>query len=178
MLRTAGSPTADGKADLEGQQKADQRSLLPGLVYPLRKRAQSREQRARRSDWKYSSTARRFPLQSAPQKIDQSSFIFIGSSASPNRRLRPPIGGSGVPLSHRPRRPFRGIFRGLALRLRVDDGAEQHHERRPVLPGEHDELRDFLRSRSRHNQYIPDRAHRRRHFLHHARIAIGVMQIA
>ena len=34
MLRTGGSPTADGKAHLEGQQKADQRSLFPGPAYP------------------------------------------------------------------------------------------------------------------------------------------------
>jgi hypothetical protein len=42
---------------------------------------------------------------------------------------------------------------------------------------EHDELRNLLRSRSRHNQYIPA-ARRRRHFLHHARIALGIMQTA
>ena len=62
MLRTAGSPTADGKADLEGQQKADQRSLLPGLVYPLRERAQSREQRARRLIGKIRQRPGTFPL--------------------------------------------------------------------------------------------------------------------
>jgi hypothetical protein len=38
-------------------------------------------------------------------------------------------------------------------------------------------LRNFLRSRSRHNQYIPA-TRRRRHFLRHARIAMGIMQIA
>jgi len=41
----------------------------------------------------------------------------------------------------------------------------------------HDELRNFLRSRSRHNQYV-SASRRRRHFLHHARIAMGLMQIA
>jgi hypothetical protein len=38
----------------------------------------------------------------------------------------------------------------------------------------YDELRNFLRSRSRHNQYVPA-ARRRRRFLDHARIAIGIM---
>jgi putative transposase len=42
---------------------------------------------------------------------------------------------------------------------------------------EHDELRNFLRSRSHHNQYVPA-ARRRRCFLRHARIVIGIMQIA
>ena len=41
----------------------------------------------------------------------------------------------------------------------------------------YDELRNFLRSRCRHNQYVPA-ARRRRHFLDHARIAIGIMQTA
>jgi sensor histidine kinase regulating citrate/malate metabolism len=42
---------------------------------------------------------------------------------------------------------------------------------------EHDELRNFLRNRSRHNQYV-SAVRRRRHFLHHARVAMGIMQIA
>jgi hypothetical protein len=42
---------------------------------------------------------------------------------------------------------------------------------------EHDELRNFLRSRSRHNQYIPA-IHRRRRFLHRACVAMGIMQFA
>jgi len=42
---------------------------------------------------------------------------------------------------------------------------------------EYDELRNFLRSRSHHNQYVPA-ARRRRRFLDHARIAIGIMQTA
>jgi hypothetical protein len=42
---------------------------------------------------------------------------------------------------------------------------------------EYDELRNFLRSRSRHNQYI-SATRQRRHFLHHARIAIEIMQFA
>jgi hypothetical protein len=42
---------------------------------------------------------------------------------------------------------------------------------------EYDELRNLLRSRSRHNQFIPA-ARRRRRFLDHARIAMGIMQIA
>ena len=42
---------------------------------------------------------------------------------------------------------------------------------------EHDELRNFLRSRSRHNQYV-SATRRRRHFLHHAGIALGIMQTA
>ena len=48
---------------------------------------------------------------------------------------------------------------------------------RPILPRVSDELRSFLRSRSRHNQYVPA-IRRRRHFLQHARIAMGIMQIA
>jgi hypothetical protein len=42
---------------------------------------------------------------------------------------------------------------------------------------DYDELRNFLRSRSRHNQYI-SATRQRRHFLHHARIAIEIMQFA
>ena len=76
MLRTAGSPTADGKADLEGQQKADQRSLLPGLVYPLRERAQSRDQRARRLIGKIHQRPGTFPL-----PADASSDQFLRSWA-------------------------------------------------------------------------------------------------
>ena len=71
MLRTAGSPTADGKADLEGQQKADQRPLLPGLVYPAaRTRAVSRAARSP-PDWKDPSTARHLPT-AADASSDQS----------------------------------------------------------------------------------------------------------
>jgi putative transposase len=42
---------------------------------------------------------------------------------------------------------------------------------------EHDELRNLLRSRSRHNQHV-SATHRRRRFLHHARIAMRIMQAA
>jgi putative transposase len=42
---------------------------------------------------------------------------------------------------------------------------------------EHDEFRDFLRARSRHNQRVP--AHRRlNRFLLNARIAVGILQTA
>ena len=49
--------------------------------------------------------------------------------------------------------------------------------RRQTDFAEYDELRNFLRSRSRHNQYVPA-TRRRRHFLQHARIVMGIMQIA
>jgi hypothetical protein len=38
-------------------------------------------------------------------------------------------------------------------------------------------LRNFLRSRSRHKQHV-SATRRRRHFLQHARIAMGIMKIA
>jgi hypothetical protein len=125
MLRTAGSPTADGKADLEGQQKADQRSLLPGLVYPLRERAQSREQRARRLIGKIRQRPGTFPLQPTPQAIN---FFVRGHWRCLTLACADRIGDPGIALSQRPRRPLSGILAGLLLRLRVDDGAEQDHE--------------------------------------------------
>jgi putative transposase len=42
---------------------------------------------------------------------------------------------------------------------------------------EHDELNNFLRTRSRYNQYVPA-ARRSRRSLRQARIVIGIMQIA
>ena len=53
----------------------------------------------------------------------------------------------------------------------------KEHEAADQFCREYDELRNFLRSRSRHNQYVPS-TRRRRRFLHHARIAMGIMQIA
>jgi hypothetical protein len=50
----------------------------------------------------------------------------------------------------------------------------KEHEAANRFCREYDELRNFLRSRSRHNQRIPE-THRRRHFLQHARIAMGIM---
>ena len=66
--------------------------------------------------------------------------------------------------------------RGIKGRIRCMRGFKEH-EAADRFSREHDELRNFLRSRTRHNQYIPA-AHRRRHCLHHARIAICIMQIA
>jgi hypothetical protein len=42
---------------------------------------------------------------------------------------------------------------------------------------EHDELRTFLRSRSRHNEYV-SATRRRRRFLLHARLAMRIMRAA
>jgi hypothetical protein len=42
---------------------------------------------------------------------------------------------------------------------------------------EHDELRNFLRSRSRHNPCV-SATRRRCGFFRHARIALGIMEIA
>ena len=55
--------------------------------------------------------------------------------------------------------------------------ASKEHEAADRFCREYDELRNFLRSRSRHNQYVPA-TRRRRHFLQHARAAMGIMQIA
>jgi hypothetical protein len=49
----------------------------------------------------------------------------------------------------------------------------KEHEAADRFCREYDELGNFLRSRSRHNQYVPA-TRRRRHFLPHARIAIGI----
>jgi transposase-like protein len=66
--------------------------------------------------------------------------------------------------------------RGIKGRIRCMRGFKEH-EAAGRFCREYDELRNFLRSRSRHNQYVPA-IRRRRHFLHHARIAIGIMQTA
>ena len=66
--------------------------------------------------------------------------------------------------------------RGIKGRIRCMRGFKEHNAADRFCR-EHDELRNFLRSRSRHNQYISAKRRRRR-FLHHARIAIGIMEIA
>jgi putative transposase len=66
--------------------------------------------------------------------------------------------------------------RGIKGRIRSMRGFKEH-EAVDRFCREHDELRNFLRSRSRHNQYVPA-SRRRRYFLQHARIAMGIMQIA
>jgi putative transposase len=66
--------------------------------------------------------------------------------------------------------------RGIKGRIRCMRGFKEH-DAADRFCREYDELRNFLRSRSRHNQYVPA-TRRRRHFLQHARIAIGIMQIA
>ncbi len=80
---------------------------------------------------------------------------------------------TSVYLNNRLEQDHRGIKRG---RIRCVRGFKEH-DAADRFCREHDELRNFLRSRSRHNQYVPA-AHRRRRFLRHARIAIGIMQIA
>ena len=66
--------------------------------------------------------------------------------------------------------------RGIKGRIRCMRGFKEH-DAADRFCREHDELRNFLRSRSRHNQYVPA-VRRRRRFLRHARIVIGIMQIA
>ena len=66
--------------------------------------------------------------------------------------------------------------RGIKGRIRCMRGFKEH-EAADRFCREYDELRNFLRSRSRHNQYVPA-SRRRRHFLQRARIAMGIMQIA
>jgi transposase-like protein len=79
---------------------------------------------------------------------------------------------TSVYLNNRLEQDHRGIKgRIQCMRGFKEHGAADRFCREP------DELRNVLRSRSRHNQYVPA-ARRRRHFLHHARIAIGIMQIA
>ena len=66
--------------------------------------------------------------------------------------------------------------RGIKGRIRCMRGFKEHGAADRFCR-EHDELRNFLRSRSRHNQHVP--ATRRRHrFLRHARIAMRIMQAA
>jgi transposase-like protein len=65
--------------------------------------------------------------------------------------------------------------RGIEGRIRCMRGFKEY-DAADRFCREHDELRNFLRSRSCHNQYVPA-TRRRRHFLQHARIAIGIMQI-
>jgi transposase-like protein len=66
--------------------------------------------------------------------------------------------------------------RGIKGRIRCMRGFKEH-DAADRFCREHDELRNFLRSRSRHNQYI-SATRRRRHFLHHAGIALGIMRTA
>ena len=66
--------------------------------------------------------------------------------------------------------------RGIKGRIRCMHGFKEH-DAADRFCREYDELRNFLRSRSHHDQIIPA-ARRRRRFLDHARIAIGIMQIA
>jgi putative transposase len=66
--------------------------------------------------------------------------------------------------------------RGIKGRIRCMRGFKEH-DAADRFCREYDELRNFLRSRSRHNQYI-SATRQRRHFLHHARIAIEIMQFA
>ena len=66
--------------------------------------------------------------------------------------------------------------RGIKGRIRCMRGFKEH-EAADRFCREYDELRNFLRSRSRHDQYVPA-TRRRRHFLQRARIAMGIMQIA
>jgi putative transposase len=56
--------------------------------------------------------------------------------------------------------------RGIKGRIRCMRGFKEH-EAADRFCREYDELRSFLRSRSRHNQYVPA-TRRRRHFLQHA----------
>ena len=66
--------------------------------------------------------------------------------------------------------------RGIKGRIRCMRGFKEHGAADRFCR-EYDELRNFLRSRSRHNQCVPA-TRRRRRFLHHARIAMDIMQIA
>jgi putative transposase len=66
--------------------------------------------------------------------------------------------------------------RGIKGRIRCMRGFKEH-DAADRFCREYDELRNFLRSRSRHNQYI-SATRRRRHFLRHARIAIEIMRVA
>jgi transposase-like protein len=61
--------------------------------------------------------------------------------------------------------------REIKGRIRCMRGFKEH-EAADRFCREYDELRNFLRSRSRHNQYVPA-SRRRRHFLQRARIAMG-----
>ena len=66
--------------------------------------------------------------------------------------------------------------RWIKGRNRCMRGFKEHDAAERFCRG-YDDLRNFLRSRSRHNQYVPA-TRRRRRFLRHARIAIGIMRSA
>ena len=66
--------------------------------------------------------------------------------------------------------------RGIKGRIRCMHGFKEH-EAADRFCREYDELRNFLPSPVRHDQYVPS-TRQRRHFLHHARIAMDIMQIA
>jgi transposase-like protein len=80
--------------------------------------------------------------------------------------------GTNVYLNNRLEQDHRGI-KGWIRCMR----GFKEHEAADWFCREYDELRNFLRSGSRHNQYVPA-ARRRRRFLDHARVAIGIMQTA
>ena len=66
--------------------------------------------------------------------------------------------------------------RGIKGRIRCMRGFKTH-DAADRFYREHDELRDFLRARSRHNQRVPA-PRRRNRFLRNARIAFGILQTA
>jgi putative transposase len=66
--------------------------------------------------------------------------------------------------------------RGIKGRIRCMRGFKTH-DAADRFYREHDELRDFLRARSRHNQCVPA-PRRRNRFLRNARIAFGILQTA
>ena len=66
--------------------------------------------------------------------------------------------------------------RGIKGRIQCMRGFKEHGAADRFCR-EHDELRNFLRCRSRHKQYV-SATHRRSRFLHHARIAMSIMQAA
>ena len=79
-------------------------------------------------------------------------------------------------IQRRGRTMLPGGTRGIKGRIRCMRGFKEHGVADRFCR-EHDELRNFLRSRSRHNQYV-SATRRRRHFLHHAGIALGIMRTA
>jgi putative transposase len=66
--------------------------------------------------------------------------------------------------------------RGIKGRIRCMRGFK-NYDAADRFCREHDELRDFLRARSRHNQHVPV-PRRRNRFLRNARIALRILQIA
>src|SRR4051794_5292537 len=73
------------------------------------------------------------------RRSSRSISLFSATTAALYFAFAKRIGRPGVALSHCLRRAFRRILAGLLLRLRVNNRAEQDHQRRQIKPSQQDD---------------------------------------